>query len=123
MGDSGREGVGRIIWFGLVFKTQMEAYHFFHLGFARGAVAAEGFFDLVGGVFVDWEAGLLGDEKHNATGLGDRDAGGDIFGEKEFFYGDDVWLGAGEDLLEGFVEFFEAARQGSANRGGDDAVV
>ena len=58
--------------------------HFLDLFFFGVAVAGEGFFDLVWGVFVDHEAVLAGDEEDYTASLGDRDAGGDVLGEKEF---------------------------------------
>lgn len=93
MGNGGGECIGGVIWLWLFLEAEVEAHHFLHLGFAGGAVAGKRFLDFVWGVFVDFEVILLGDKKDDAAGLGDHDAGGNVFAKEELFYGDDVWLG------------------------------
>lgn len=84
MDNRDREGVGGIIGFRDFIEMEMQTDHFLDLGLVGLAIAADGFLDLVGGVFEGRQVALLGDEQADATSLCDRNARGDILFEKSF---------------------------------------
>lgn len=104
--DGGGEGVGGVVRLRLFLEAEVDADHLLDLRFGGGAVAGEGFFDFVRGVFADFSAVLLSDEEDDAAGFSDGDASSDVFGEKELFDGDDVGAGVVKYDLEGFVKLF-----------------
>ena len=97
--------------------------HFLDLLLLGVAVAGEGFFDLVRSVFVDHETILAGDEEDDAAGLGDRDAGGDVLGEKEFLDAEAVGVVHVDDFVEGVVNVEETVWEGGVRGGRDDTAV
>lgn len=121
--DGDGEGVGGVVGLGDGVETEVKLDHGLDLGLVGLAVAADGFFDLVGGVFVDRETVLLRDEEADAAGFGDGDAGGDVLFEEEFFDGHDVGMVGGDNFVKGVVNVLEAVGKRSVGRGGDDAVV
>ena len=100
MDNGNGEGVGGVVGLGDGGESEMELDHGLDLGFVGLAVAADGFFDLVGSVFVDGEVVLFGDQEADAAGLGDGDAGGDVLLEKEFFNGHYVGVVCVNDFVE-----------------------
>ena len=121
--DGDGEGVGGVVGLGDGVETEVKLDHGLDLGLVGLAVAADGFFDLVGGVFVDGETVLLRDEEADAAGFGDGDAGGNVLFEEEFFDGYDVGMVGGDNFVKGVVNVLEAVGKRSVGRGGDDAIV
>lgn len=103
-GNCGGEGVGGIVGLWLFLEAEMDFYHFLNLGFRSGAVAGKGLFNLVRGVFENRKIFLGGDEENDAAGLGDGNAGSNIFREKEAFDSDEVGLRLVENDEEGLVK-------------------
>ena len=66
------KGVGGVVGLGDGGESEMELDHGLDLGFVGLAVAADGFFDLVGSIFVDGEVVLFGDQETDAAGFGDK---------------------------------------------------
>ena len=121
--DGDGEGVGSIVGLGDGGEIKMEFDHSLDLRLVGLAVAADGLFDLVRGVFVDGEVVLFGNQETDAAGLGDRDAGGDVLLEEEFFNCHDVGVVCVNDFVERVINIFQAVGEWCVGRGGDDAVV
>ena len=101
----------------------MDTHHLFHLGLGGGTVAGESFLDFVGGVFVNGDAVLGGDQKDDAASFGDGNAGSDVFGEKEAFDGDEIRGRLFEDDEKRLVELLETLGEWRINDGGDGTVI
>ena len=63
----------------------MKFNHFLHLFFVGTTVTSHGFLNFIWGIFKGREMMLLTDKQSDTSGLSDRYACGDIFGEEEFF--------------------------------------
>lgn len=107
MDDGGGEGVGGVVGFWDLVEVEVEADHFLDLGFVGLAIAADGLLNLVRAVFENWHVILFRDEKADAAGFGDGDAGGDVLFEEEFFDRHDVGAILVDDFVEGVVDIFE----------------
>lgn len=94
------EGVGGVVGLGDGGESEVEFDHGLDLGLVGLTITADGFFDLVGSVFVDGEVVLFGDQETDAAGLGDGDAGGDVLLEKELFNGHYVGVVCVNDFVE-----------------------
>ena len=70
MDDGDGEGVGSVVGLGDGGEIKMEFDHSLDLRLVGLAVAADGLFDLVRGVFVDGEVVLFGDQETDAASFG-----------------------------------------------------
>ena len=123
MGDSGSESIGGIIGFRNCFEIEILTHHFLHLFFVGAAIAGDGELNFVRSVFKNREIMLLRNQDTNAASLSNRNAGGDVFAEKEFFDADTVGLIELDDFMKRIVYIEETVWERCVMRGGDDATV
>ena len=123
MSDGSSESVGGVVGFWHRLETELDADHFLHLFLPGGAIAGQGLFDFIGGVFIDGEVFLFGDEQTNPARLGDRNTGGNIFAEEKFFDTDEVRLIFFDDFMKRVIDVFEAVGERGVGRSGNYAKI
>ena len=122
MAEGDGESIGGVGGGGKGGKAELHTHHFRYLPLIAAAVAGDDVLDLGGGVGVHHHPRLRGGDERGGLGAAQGESGAVVRADEGFFDGDSVRGDGADEVEQGTLEEKQALRQGSVNRGADDAV-